>query len=195
MTLKNLSPEAAGALLAQGAVRVDIRPADEHAREHIAQARHVPLAQLAQGVTRFEGATAVIFHCRSGARTQMNAQLQDGCAACDAYVLEGGLDAWKRAGLPIVTDTRQPLALQRQVQIAAGAGGVRGHRAGRYGVAVVLRAAWFHRCRAGVRGSDGILRSGTSADEGSVEPQGLLPLSHFPFVFHRRTHEIKCRWP
>ncbi len=121
MSLKNLSPEAAGALLAQGAVLVDIRPADEHARMRIAQARHAPLAQLAQGAVLFEGASAVIFHCRSGARTQMNAQLLQGCVACDAYALEGGLDAWMRAGLPVVTDARQPLELQRQVQIAAGA--------------------------------------------------------------------------
>ena len=121
MTLKTLSPDAAGALLAQGAVLVDIRSANEHARVRIAQARHIPLAKLAQGAMRFEGASAVIFHCRSGARTLMNAQLLDGCAACDTYLLEGGLDAWKRAGLPIVTDARQPLELQRQVQIAAGA--------------------------------------------------------------------------
>ena len=120
MTLKNLSPEAAGALLAQGAVLVDIRPADEHARMRIAQAHHAPLAQLAQGAMRFEGATAVIFHCRSGGRTQMNAKLLEDCATCDAYALEGGLDAWKRAGLPVVSDARQPLELQRQVQIAAG---------------------------------------------------------------------------
>ena len=121
MTLKTLSPEAAGALLAQGAVLVDIRSADEHARVRIAQARHVPLEELAQDTVRFEGASSVIFHCRSGARTLMNAPLLDGCVACNTYLLEGGLDAWKRAGLPIVTDARQPLELQRQVQIVAGA--------------------------------------------------------------------------
>lgn len=32
-------------------------------------------AFLAQGAMRFDDATAVIFYCRSGARTQMNAQL------------------------------------------------------------------------------------------------------------------------
>lgn len=30
------------------------------------------------------------------------------------------MDAWKRAGLPVATSARQPLELQRQVQIAAG---------------------------------------------------------------------------
>jgi rhodanese-related sulfurtransferase len=39
---------------------------------------------------------------------------------CEAYVLAGGLDAWKKAGLPVATDRSRPLELQRQVQIGAG---------------------------------------------------------------------------
>src|SRR5690606_8331281 len=69
---------------------------------------------------RLAGAQAVIFHCRSGQRTAMSAQALAGCVSCQAYVLEGGLDGWKRAGLPVLRDTSQPLELQRQVQIAAG---------------------------------------------------------------------------
>jgi prolipoprotein diacylglyceryltransferase len=30
------------------------------------------------------------------------------------------LDAWRKAGLPVVTDRRAPIELQRQVQIGAG---------------------------------------------------------------------------
>ena len=120
MTLKSISPEAARTLLGQGAVLVDIRGADEYAREHIAQARHIPMQQLADGARPLDGAKAVIFHCRSGARTQANAQALQACTQCDAYILEGGLDAWKKAGLPVEVDKAQPLELQRQVQIAAG---------------------------------------------------------------------------
>jgi rhodanese-related sulfurtransferase len=40
--------------------------------------------------------------------------------SCEAFIVEGGLDAWRKAGLPVVTDRRQPLELQRQVQIGAG---------------------------------------------------------------------------
>ena len=70
----------------------------------------------------------VIFHCKSGARTQTNAprlarKLGD---ACEAFIVEGGLDAWRKAGLPVVTDRRQPLELQRQVQIGAGSLAVTG---------------------------------------------------------------------
>ncbi len=64
----------------------------------------------------------MIFHCRSGARTLANADRLAGTlgAGSEAYLLEGGLDAWKKAGLPVETDRRQPLELQRQVQIGAG---------------------------------------------------------------------------
>ena len=35
-------------------------------------------------------------------------------------MLEGGLDAWKKAGLPVSLDRSQPIDIMRQVQIAAG---------------------------------------------------------------------------
>ncbi len=122
MTLKTISPIEAEAMLAQGALLVDIRPADERARIRIAQAVHRPLAQLNDlSAGDFGAGRPVVFHCRSGARTQMNAQMLRRCTEGDVYALAGGLDAWQRAGLPVVIDRRQPLELQRQVQIAAGA--------------------------------------------------------------------------
>ena len=120
MPLKTISPQAASQLVAQGAVLIDVRGADEYAREHIAGARHVPMERLSAGPYPIEGAPAVIFHCRSGNRTRLNAQTLEACATCDAYVLDGGLDAWKKTGLPVRADASQPLELQRQVQIAAG---------------------------------------------------------------------------
>lgn len=127
MTLQTLDALAARRLIDTGAaVLIDVRAPDEHARERIDGARSVPLAQLraglpAQAAGLLAGAPAVIFHCRSGQRTAENAQSLAGCVACPAYVLQGGLDGWKRAGLPVLRDTSQPLELQRQVQIAAGA--------------------------------------------------------------------------
>jgi len=35
-------------------------------------------------------------------------------------ILDGGLDAWKKAGLPVALDRSQPIDIIRQVQIAAG---------------------------------------------------------------------------
>lgn len=120
MSNKVLTPQAAQELLAQGAVMVDIRGADEYAREHIVDAQHMPMEQLSSQGMPNNQANAVIFHCNSGNRTVMNSGVLENCAACEVYILEGGLDGWKKAGLPVVRDAQQPLELQRQVQIGAG---------------------------------------------------------------------------
>lgn len=120
-SLTPIDPATAAARLKAGqATLVDIREPDEHAREHIAGAICLPLSRLEQG----EGAPPAgetIFHCRSGQRTGANADRLAECAKGPAFVLEGGLDAWKRAGLEVRTNARAPLELNRQVQIAVGA--------------------------------------------------------------------------
>src|SRR5690606_12606638 len=68
----------------------------------------------------FESEGPVVFLCRSGMRTTGNAAKLAACCHGETYILEGGLDAWKAAGLPVEEDRGQPLELMRQVQIAAG---------------------------------------------------------------------------
>ena len=65
-------------------------------------------------------APAVIFHCRSGMRTDANAARLAAAAPCEAFLLEGGIEAWRAAGLPVLTDAKAPLEIMRQVQITAG---------------------------------------------------------------------------
>ena len=118
MSLTPVSPEKARELIVGGAKLIDIREADEHARERILVAENVPLSRLDRlDVGR---APAVIYHCRSGNRTSANAARLAQAADCPAYVLDGGIDAWRRANLPVEVDRSQPLELMRQVQLAAG---------------------------------------------------------------------------
>lgn len=119
MSYQKLPPAEAKKLLDEGAMLVDVRPADEHVREHIVQACHIPMEQLSRGCLEGSAATDVIFHCKSGYRTLMQADSLAECASCNIYVLDGGLDAWKRAGLPTVMNASQPMELSRQVHIAA----------------------------------------------------------------------------
>ncbi|VTM92684.1 rhodanese family protein [Raoultella planticola] len=122
MTIVTLSPEEARAQIAQGARLIDIRDADEYAREHIPDAELVPLAALNNGATLHTAADeTVIFHCQAGSRTQNNAiRLLAAAAPAQVKLLAGGIQAWKAAGLPVKEDKTQPLPLMRQVQIAAG---------------------------------------------------------------------------
>jgi rhodanese-related sulfurtransferase len=122
MSLPTITPAQARGLLDQGAILVDLREPDEYARERLAGARNLPLSKIDEAELEIHRDRIAIFHCRSGARTLANATRlhQKLGEECQAYILEGGLDAWKKAGLPVVVDRRQPLELQRQVQIGAG---------------------------------------------------------------------------
>jgi rhodanese-related sulfurtransferase len=101
-------------------VLIDIREPSEYAREHIHGARLVPLAAIDSHDFDTERNKIAVFTCRSGNRTAMNASRLLAKGFREAYVLAGGLDAWKAAGLPVHFNAAAPLDLQRQVQIAAG---------------------------------------------------------------------------
>lgn len=119
--LVSLSPaEVAARLKARTAVLVDIREPDEHAREHIAGAVAAPLSAFEAAHLALTPGKDVIFMCRSGNRTAGNCDRLAARVDGPAHVLAGGLDAWKKAGLPVKTDATQPLELMRQVQMAAG---------------------------------------------------------------------------
>lgn len=109
----------AAELLREGAVLVDLREADEHAREHVPGARLLPLSRL-EAVEMPAGGT-LLFHCQSGARTQAHAgRLAAKAAGCEAYLVAGGIEALKRAGVAVAVNRAAPLPIMRQVQIGAG---------------------------------------------------------------------------
>ena len=100
MSLPHISPAKAKQLIDDGAVLIDIREVNEHASENIPGARNHPLSKLGRGPVD-ASAPVVVFHCKSGARTRMNAKALGGCVNAEAYILDGGIDAWKAAGLPV----------------------------------------------------------------------------------------------
>jgi rhodanese-related sulfurtransferase len=113
---QTISPAEAQRRIEAGAVLIDIRNPDEYARAHIPCARNLPLTQIG----RIEGAPEVIFHCKSGMRTSANAQALEATTDAPVFLLEGGFDAWQKAGLDCKVDKAQPLEIIRQVQIGAG---------------------------------------------------------------------------
>lgn len=121
MTLAPIDPRTLKQRLDAGeAILIDIREHDEHAREHILGARLAPLSAIdAHDFDRDHGKVAV-FHCKSGMRTQANAARLLAKGFREAYFLDGGIEAWKSAGLPVHANRKAPLELMRQVQITAG---------------------------------------------------------------------------
>jgi len=117
MSLPIISPSEAKRLIDDGALLIDIRGADEHARERIPGARSAPVDAITAIDSR---SSPVVFHCRSGNRTAAHAEKLAASTTCDAYIVEGGIENWKKAGLPVIADLSRPIEIQRQVQLAAG---------------------------------------------------------------------------
>ena len=99
MTLKHINAAEAKKLVDKGALLVDVREVNEYLDENIPGARNAPLSGM--GRTRIDGATTVVFHCKSGARTRMNAAALAQCTDAEVYILDGGIEAWKAAGFPV----------------------------------------------------------------------------------------------
>lgn len=122
--------------LAKGdAAVLDVREADEHARERLAEATLTPLSQFdpiavhgqlkerLKSLTPAGAPARLVLLCRSGRRaTEAAARLASsgpfgGVQLC---VLRGGLEGWKSAGLPVIADRTVPISIMRQVQLAIG---------------------------------------------------------------------------
>ena len=75
----------------------------------------------------------------------------------------------RRRDFPVATDRRQPIELQRQVQIGAGSLAFIGHDAGLDRFPLVFRGARVCRRRADDGRRDRLLRDGPAAHAGALE--------------------------
>lgn len=123
---KPLDVQAVENLVKKGqAVLVDVREADEFAAEHIPYAISAPLSQIDAALPDLaEERRAIIFQCQLGKRGEKACALmeEDTLKNREIYNLEGGIMAWKAAGLSTVQQSSHApkLPIMRQVQIGAG---------------------------------------------------------------------------
>lgn len=104
-------------------ILVDVRTPGEFARVHAAGARSMPLNRLDPRtvVTECRSSDGRIYLiCHSGTRALMASQKLTEAGLCDVFVIGGGTEAWKAAGLPVVESHAGVISLERQVRIAAG---------------------------------------------------------------------------
>lgn len=85
------------------AVVIDVREVAEFNAGHIAGARHIPQAQLAGRVQELDKVKGkpLIVTCASGNRSRSAAALLQKHGHADVFNLEGGLAAWRQAGMPV----------------------------------------------------------------------------------------------
>ncbi|MBI3453214.1 MAG: rhodanese-like domain-containing protein [Rhodospirillales bacterium] len=101
------------------AVLIDVREIGEHAREHIAGARLVPLSTFDAANANFPNSGKIVLHCASGIRSAKAGEKLVASGKTGVAHLKGGLPAWKSAGFPTEFNAKAPLSLPRQMQIIA----------------------------------------------------------------------------
>lgn len=97
-----ITPEEAQTRLQHGAVLVDVRERDEFDAARAPGATLIPLSEFAARVTELPMGKEVVLICAGGVRSARAAEY----AESQGYTvtnLEGGINAWAAAGLPVET--------------------------------------------------------------------------------------------
>lgn len=95
--------EAVQLINRRDAVVLDVRDAAEYAAGHIANARHIPEAQLGERRKELEKfkARPIIVSCRTGSRSAAVAASLRKQGFNEVFALRGGLVAWQQASMPL----------------------------------------------------------------------------------------------
>lgn len=79
---------------------VDVRELYEREAGHIADTRHIPMAELTTRAKEIDRERPVVFYCRVGARSDMAAQAFR-ASGYEALSMKGGLVRWANENRPL----------------------------------------------------------------------------------------------
>ncbi len=88
---------------------IDVREQAEYVAGHVADARHIPLADLearAADLDKYK-AGPVIVVCQTGVRSNGACKTLDKLGFAKVHSLQGGIAAWAEAGLPLKKGARK----------------------------------------------------------------------------------------
>ena len=80
---------------------IDVRSAGEYASGHIPGAVNVPYDEVAERIADLDTSNGVALYCMVGPRARKGEAALLAAGYHDVLHLEGGLSAWKAAGLPV----------------------------------------------------------------------------------------------
>ncbi|MGO9615546.1 MAG: rhodanese-like domain-containing protein [Terracidiphilus sp.] len=120
----SIPPAALAAILGAGDAHelLDVRTPSEYASAHVPGARLIPLNELKVEtiLARHKPGTPIYVLCQAGARASKAIEQFERAGCGDCVLVEGGMQAWIDAGLPVHQGAGGVLPLMRQVQIVAG---------------------------------------------------------------------------
>ena len=91
---------------------LDVRGASEWQTGHLPGALHIPLGYLVDRLHEIPQSKTVVTQCQSGARSSIAASVLEQHGFKHVLNLNGGLAAWRAAGLPTVGEVDGPQALK-----------------------------------------------------------------------------------
>ena len=97
---KRISAAEAKQMIDQGVTVIDVRTPAEFGGGHIPQAQHIPLDSILARPRDVLKGDNVIFVCQVGQRSALAAEMAAAVGLKNLYNLEGGTDAWVKAGYP-----------------------------------------------------------------------------------------------
>ncbi|MEX2177561.1 MAG: rhodanese-like domain-containing protein [Gemmatimonadaceae bacterium] len=99
---RTIDATALAARLEKDGLRVlDVRGRSEWNEGHLARATHIYLGDLADRASELTPDAPIVVHCQSGTRSSIGASLLRARGFTNVTVFSGGMDAWRRAGLPV----------------------------------------------------------------------------------------------
>jgi rhodanese-related sulfurtransferase len=116
--------DVAGLMRGRMDVRLlDVRTPGEFAATHIAGAYNVPLDTLAEHAAEIRAAVngTLVLVCQSGQRARRAEEALARAGMAQLHVLDGGVNGWIAAGLPVRQGAIKKVSLERQVRMSAGA--------------------------------------------------------------------------
>ena len=85
----------------EGPVVIDVRTPEEYAAGHVPGAVNIPFDQVAERISEVDAPDGVALYCMVGPRARKGESALLNAGYSSVFHLEGGLAAWKAAGLPL----------------------------------------------------------------------------------------------
>ncbi len=110
MNIKEISANEAKELLTEGALLLDVREQDEIQQKAFVHTEvlNIPFSIFDENYGELPKDRKIVVACHLGIRSLRVAQFLviQGWDEANIFSLEGGIEAWKQAGLPVKTATR-----------------------------------------------------------------------------------------
>lgn len=96
--------EATQLINRRNAVVIDLRSADDFTNGHLPSSRNLPFSELEAKIGQFvkNRSNPVLLVCQTGQQSSKAAGIVKNAGFAEVHVLDGGVNAWQQAGMPVV---------------------------------------------------------------------------------------------